>query len=84
MCMNKIFSFLVVGIFAVVLGGCFWQEPAEVEYVQPEVTMEDTMNAAELTPEEAQTQVVSEDDEIETIESELDATVILEEDLSNL
>lgn len=83
--MRKIFSLIVVGAFTSMLAGCLWQSPAsDGEFVEPEVTIEQTMDAAELTPAEAETQMVSDDDNLEIIESELDATIILEEDLSNL
>ncbi len=74
--------FLVVLVAASIgLSGCGKQEaihPSEDEAVS---AMKKTMEVADLTPEEMETQAVSESDEFATLEAELDATVILEEEL---
>lgn len=82
--MQKLFSVALLASLGVALSGCFWQRTADIDYMAPEVTIEEAMDAAELTSEQAETQMLSNDDELETIGAELDATVILDEDLSNL
>lgn len=79
--MKKSLVAVLVLVAGVGLAGCM-HEPADEAMMEQEPTMEETMEAAELTPEQAESQQVSDEDDLETLEQELDATVILEEDLS--
>ena len=81
--MKKSLLLVLVLVAGIGLSGCMAKDETSVELTAPP-TMEETMEAAELTPEEMETQAVSESDDLETLESELDATVILEEDLGDL
>ncbi|NCS97813.1 MAG: hypothetical protein GW762_04465 [Candidatus Pacebacteria bacterium] len=82
--MKKACTVFGIAALSVFLVGCTTKPADDQMYAEPEMTIEQTMDAAELTPEQAETQMVSDDDSLETIQTELDATVILDEDLSNL
>ena len=81
--MKKTLFLTFILLAGIGLAGCMTNDETSVEIMQ-QPTMEETMEAAELTPEEMETQAVSESDELETLERELDATVILEENLGEL
>ena len=82
--MNKAFTIFGIAVVSILLVGCTTKPADDQMSAEPEMTIEETMDAAELNPEQAETQKVSDDDSLETIQTELDATIILDEDLSNL